>query len=111
MNLPHTVTAGDAFSIPTTGSGKATLYIIGPGQALRANVQMGELASFPPGVLYSAGHYLAILAGTSFTDTGEFDVKPATRPETLGFLAKPSRLPVGVHNGISGAVSRLRYLP
>jgi hypothetical protein len=104
MSLPHTVTAGSAFSIPTTGSGKGILYIVGPGQALRRDVQMGESASFAAGVLYNAGHYLAILVGTSSTDTGEFDVAPATRPETLGFLAKPSRLPVGLHNGISGAV-------
>jgi hypothetical protein len=104
MNLPRTVTAGDAFSIATTGSGKAVLYIVGPGQALRRDVQIGEPASFPSGALYSAGHYLAMLIGASSTETGEFDVTPATSPETLGFLAKPSRLPVGLHNGISGAV-------
>jgi hypothetical protein len=104
MSLPRTVTAGAAFSIPTTGSGKATLYIVGPGQALRRDVQMGEAATFPVGELYNAGHYLAILVGASSTDTDEFDVIPVARPETLGFLAKPSRLPVGLHNGISGAV-------
>ena len=104
MSLPQTVTAGAAFSIPTTGNGKAALYIVGPGQALRRDLQMGEAASFPTGVLYNAGHYLAILAGPTSTETGEFDVTPAAQPETLGFLAKPSRLPVGLHNGISGAV-------
>lgn len=104
MTLPTSITAGNAFSIPTAGSGKAVLYIVGPGQALRRDIQLGEPALFPAGDLYSAGHYLAILVAGSSTDTGQFDVAPATQPETLGFLAKPSRLPVGLHNGISGTV-------
>jgi hypothetical protein len=104
MGLPQRVTAGSAFSIPTTGSGKAVLFIAGPGQALRRDVQLGEAASFPAGVLYNAGRYIAVLVAGSSTDTGEFEVAPAAQPETLSFLAKPSRLPVGLHNGISGAV-------
>jgi hypothetical protein len=104
LTLPPSLVAGSAFSMPTSGSGKAVLYIVGPGQALRSDVQLGEAASFPAGELYNAGHYVVILAGATSTATGEFDVVPALQPETLGFLAKPSRLPVGLHNGISGAV-------
>ena len=104
MTLPETITAGSAFSIATSGSGKAVLYIVGPGQALRRDLMKGEPASFPEGALYSAGHYVAILAGETSTDTGEFDVVATPRAETLGFLAQPSRLPVGIHNGISGTV-------
>ncbi len=104
LSVPRSVTAGNAFSIPTNGSGKGSLYIVGPGQALKRDVQMGEAASFSAGDLYSAGHYLAILVGASSTESGEFDVVPAAQPATLSFLAKPSRLPVGLHNGISGAV-------
>jgi hypothetical protein len=37
-------------------------------------------------------------------ETESFDVIPANKPATLSFLAKPSRLPVGLHNGITGAV-------
>jgi hypothetical protein len=103
MNLPQSITAGSAFSIPITGSGRGLLYIVGPGQALRRDVQLGEDASFPTGLLHSAGHYLAILVEGSSTETGEFDVKPAATPETLSFLAKPSRLPVGLHGGVTGA--------
>ena len=102
--LPQTVLAGSEVSIPTVGNGSAVLYVVGPGQALKTNVQMGEAASFPAGVLYNAGHYLAILVNGSSSETGEFDVVPSSRPDSLGFLAKPSRLPVGVHNGISGAI-------
>lgn len=101
MSLPQSIPAGSAFSIPTTGSGPAVLTIIGPGQVLQRNVQLGQAASFPAGVLYNAGRYLVILAGPT-TSTGQLDVVPAAQPETLSFLAKPSRLPVGLHNGISG---------
>jgi hypothetical protein len=104
MTLPHTVNAGSAFSIPTAGTGNAVLYIVGPGQALRREVHLGEATSFAQGVLYGAGHYVAILARGTTSEAGEFDVVPASEPATLGFLAKPSRLPVGLHNGISGAL-------
>jgi hypothetical protein len=104
MTLPESVIAGSAFSIPTSGSGKATLYIVGPGQALRRDLMKGESASFPAGTLYNAGHYVAILTGETSTDTGEFDVAPAPRAEALGFLAQPSRLPVDTPKGISGTI-------
>ena len=104
MTVPKSVAAGSSFSIPTNGSGKASLLLVGPGQTVQRDVQMGEPASFPAGVLYGAGHYLAVLVGPSSTETEEFDVTPAARPEILGFLAKPSRIAVGMHNGISGAV-------
>ena len=103
MNVPKQIEAGNAFSIPTTGSGKATLYIVGFGQVLRQEVQLGETASFASGVLHNAGHYLVVLAGESATDNGTLDVIPASRVANLSFLAKPSRLPVSLHNGISGA--------
>lgn len=103
LSLPPTFVAGSAFSLPTTGSGKAVFYIVGPGQALRRDVDLGEPASFPAGTLYNAGHYVAILASAGSTETGQFDVVPAAQPEKISFLAKPSRLPVGLHNGISGA--------
>jgi hypothetical protein len=103
MSLPPSVIAGSAFTIPTTGSGKASIYIIGPAQALRRDVQLGQAASFDAGDLYNTGRYLAILVAGSSTTSRVFDVVPTAQPEALGFLAKPSRLPVGLHNGISGA--------
>jgi hypothetical protein len=104
MVLPKQVAAGDAFSVPTSGNGKAVLYIVGFGQVLRQDVQLGEAASIAPGVLHNAGHYLAVLVGASATDNGAFDVLPAKQVGRVSFLAKPSRLPVGLHDGISGAV-------
>lgn len=104
LNLPKTVAAGDAFSIHSTGSGQATLFIIGPDQVLKRTVQLGETTYFTAGALYNAGHYLALLATASSTDSGVFDVVSQSKPADLSFLAKPSRLQVGLHGGITGAV-------
>lgn len=102
ITVPQSITAGTAFSIPTTGSGNGTLYIVGPAQVLRRSVQMGVPLAFAAGDLYNAGHYLAVLVNGTTAETHEFDVVPASQPKTLSFLARPSRISVGLHDGISG---------
>src|SRR6202167_6089196 len=87
LRLPKTVEAGSAFSIQSTGSGKAVLYIVGPGQVLKRNVQLGEPEVFAPGDLHNQGHYLAVLVSGSSTENGAFDVTAAQQPSTLSFLA------------------------
>jgi hypothetical protein len=67
-------------------------------------VQLGETTFFAPGDLHNAGRYLAVLVGGSSTENGAFDVTAAHQPMVLSFLAKPSRLPVDLHDGISGVV-------
>jgi hypothetical protein len=104
LRLPKTVEAGSAFSIQSSGSGTAFLYIVGPAQALRRKVQLGETTFFAPGDLHNAGRYLAVLVGGSSTENGAFEVTAAHQPRVLSFLAKPSRLPVDLHDGISGVV-------
>jgi hypothetical protein len=104
MSLPATVTAGSAFSIPTTGSGAGVLYIVGPDEAIRRNVQLGSPVEFAVGDLSNAGHYVAALVAGGTADSGQFDVVPAAKPETLSFLAVPSRVPVALHGGINGTV-------
>jgi hypothetical protein len=104
LQLPKTVEAGAAFSISSTGSGDATLYIVGLGQVLRREVKLGETTSFAPGDLHNAGHYLVLLVAGASTENGAFDVTAVRQPSALSFLAKPSRVPVDLHNGISGVV-------
>jgi hypothetical protein len=101
LELPRSIEAGSVLSIPTAGSGSALFYIVGPAQALRRDVQLGEKIVIASGELHNAGHYSAFLMGPSSTQTAEFDVT-AQQPSSLSFLAKPSRLPVDVHEGISG---------
>lgn len=102
LQLPKTVEAGSAFMIQTSGSGKAVLYIVGPAQVLRRDVQLGETTWFAAGELHNAGHYVVVLVGGSSTENGAFDVTAAHQPTALSFIAKPSRLPVDLHDGISG---------
>jgi len=102
LQLPKAVEAGSAFTIQTSGSGQAVLYIVGPAQVLRRDVQLGETTSFAAGELHNAGHYVVVLVGGSSTETGAFDVTAVHQPTALSFIAKPSRLPVDLHDGISG---------
>ncbi len=104
MVLPGAIEAGAAFSIQTSGSGNATLYIVGPAQVLKRDVRLGEPAYFSAGSLYNAGHYLVVLARDTSTESDSFDVVPDGKPAEMTFLAKPSRLQVGLHDGITGAV-------
>jgi hypothetical protein len=104
FSAPRSIQAGDAFTIQTSGSGKGALFIVGPGQVLKRDIQVGDAASFAAGSLYNAGRYTVVLRMESSTESDSFDVLPASKPAELSFLAKPSRLPVGLHDGITGAV-------
>ncbi len=110
INLPKSIEAGSVFSVRCSGSGEGTVYIVGPGQVLRRDVQLGSTTSFPAGSLTHAGRYLAILSASgSSSDAGSnpvssFDVVPASEPAKISFLARPSRLPVDIHDAITGAV-------
>jgi hypothetical protein len=104
LNVPRSIEAGSAFSIQNAGSGEATLYIVGPAQVLKRTVQLGTSTYFPVGSICNAGHYVVIVAQAGGTTTRSLDVTPVSAPSSLSFFAKPSRLPVGLHGGITGAV-------
>ena len=101
LQFPKAVEAGSAFSVPTSGSGKATLYIVGPSQVLQRTLELGQEIAFERGDLSNAGHYTAFLVGPS-VEAVDFDVVPASQPASISFLAKPSRLAVNLPHGISG---------
>jgi hypothetical protein len=102
LQIPKTVPAGAAMSIPTTGSGDAVFYIAGPGQVLKRAVHLGDTISLEEGEIHNAGHYTALLVSGSSTQAGQFDVVAAMLPASVSFLAKPARLPVNLTDGISG---------
>lgn len=102
LTAPKTVEAGSPFSIESSGSGQATLYIVGMGGVVTRDVQLGSPISIPEGAVFNAGHYIAYLS-TAPSDVASFDVVPA-KVADISFLARPSRLPVGRRNGITGAV-------
>ena len=104
LGIPASVTAGESFAIQNPSGGNATVYIVGPSQVVRRDVQGNGVTSLPAGSLFKAGHYMAILVHGSLIETQSFDVVPAAQPANLSFLARPSRLSVNLHNGITGAV-------
>lgn len=102
LTVPKTLEAGSGFSIQCAGSGAGTLYIVGPGQVIKRSVQLGQPVYFAEGSLYNAGHYVVALTSTVASETSSLDVLPKNNPEDLTFIAKPSRLPVSLHDGITG---------
>lgn len=103
LTVPKSIQAGAAFSIQSSGSGKGTLYIVGPGQFIKQDVQLGGTIEVATGALYNAGHYSVWVASDSSTQAGSIDVTPAQKVSDLTFIAKPSRLPVALHNAITGS--------
>jgi hypothetical protein len=104
LNLPTSVKVGSSFSIPTSGAGTASLYIVSPEGAFRRNVRLGMSVEFNNEDIANAGHYSAFLVSGTTTQSAQFDAVSSPQPATLSFLAKPSRLPVDISGGLSGVV-------
>jgi hypothetical protein len=100
--LPRSIQAGAAFQFDCPGTGNGTLYIAGPGQAIKRDVQLGQTISFAAGSLYNAGEYVVVLTSSTSSRTGTIEVIPAIKPSEITFIAKPSRLPVAQHDAITG---------
>lgn len=99
IKVPDHVTAGDGLTIQTQGSGDATLYLFGPNGAVKHTVKLGGEVQIKADELLDAGEYTIVLNGES----AKFRVAP-NKTARLSFLARPSRLPVAVTNGIGGVV-------
>jgi len=100
LRVPASVTAGDEAAISTTGSGKATLYLLGPGVARKTDVNLGEEIHLQAQDLRNAGEYLALVCSDT-CHSGTFYVT-ASKPASLAFLVHPSRVPVGRGDALSG---------
>jgi hypothetical protein len=92
--------AGSSFSVFTAGSGKATLYLVGPSRSAVQEVQLGQDVPVTADETATAGRYLAIVCSQECRSAA-FDVIPA-KAASLSFLAHPSRVPVHAENAISG---------
>lgn len=101
LSLPTDATAGQSASISTTGSGSATVYIFGPGTAIKRKVELGQPVPIEGDQLKQAGRYMVILEGSE-SASGSFFVAPA-KLETVAFLARPSRVPAAKKDVITGS--------
>ncbi len=98
LNVPATVIAGNGLAIPTSGSGEGTLYVVGPGTAIKRKVQLGQDVQLSGDDLKNAGRYAVFLEGG---DRATFFVT-AGAVNTIAFLARPSRVPAATPNVIAG---------
>ncbi len=101
LSLPTDAVAGQSISIPTRGSGSATLYLFGPGTALKQKVELGQSVQIEGDQLRQSGRYTVIIEGGENT-TGGFFVAPA-KLENVAFLARPSRVPAARKGAITGS--------
>lgn len=102
LHLPKRIEAGSAFSVLCEGTGKGTLYIVGPSEFIKREIQLGEATSFPAGALFNAGRYSVWLDSAGSSAAGSIDVVPVSKASDLTFIAKPSRLQVALRDGITG---------
>ena len=42
LKVPSTVVAGNPITVTTSGNGEATLYVFGPGTAIKRKIQLGQ---------------------------------------------------------------------
>jgi hypothetical protein len=100
VRVPDSVSAGDEATISASGSGKATLYLVGPGVARKNEISLGEDVHLLSRDLQNAGQYLVLVCSDTCR-RGSFYVA-ASKPSSLTFLVHPSRVPVGQGDAVSG---------
>lgn len=100
LRVPSSAVAGEDANISTTGSGKATFYLAGPGVAQKSDIALGEAVHLAGRELQHAGNYTAILC--SDTCHGADFFVAAAKPASIVFLVHPSRVPVAQGDAVSG---------
>ena len=100
LRAPQQVAAGTAFSIASSGSGEATLYVIGPSEVIKRKIQLGSDIQVQPEEVERAGAYTALVCASECSAT-RFYVHAAEGMRRLSFLVHPSRVPVKSPNAIS----------
>jgi hypothetical protein len=100
LHPPAQVTAGTSFTIGSSGSGQATLYLIGPAQLSKNQVRLGGEIAIPAQEVKQAGRYTAIVCDGEDCSSAHFVVKAAPAAQ-LSLLVHPSRVRVAEPNAIS----------
>lgn len=100
LRVPTSVSAGEETTISTTGSGKATFYLVGPGVTNKNEVSLGGKIHLPSQDLRNAGDYLAMVCAETCRSSSFYVT--AGPPADLTFLVHPSRVPAGMGDAVSG---------
>ena len=100
LHVPQSVAAGREAEVSTTGSGKATFYLVGPGVSSRRDINLGQEIHLASTDLHYTGRYLAILCAAE-CQSSEFTVVTG-QAASVAFLVHPSRVPIRQADAISG---------
>jgi hypothetical protein len=100
LQVPAQVTAGTAFTIPASGSGNGTFYLVGPGSVVKRTLTLGAGIKVAANEVRSAGRYVAIACNGDGCSSSSFYVVAAD-PAKISFLLHPSRVPVTAVNAIN----------
>lgn len=101
IRLSDKAVAGHDIVVGTSGSGDATLYVVGPGTAIKRQVKLGDDVQLKGEELRNAGYYQIAIKGGDADISKDLYVAPAAA-EKINFLARPSRVPVGQPKVIAG---------
>jgi hypothetical protein len=101
VHVPKQVTAGNAVTVSTNGSGEGTLIVAGPGSVWKGKVALGSEAIVNGSQTKFAGRYVVALEAKDGNASAEFFVV-AANPASIAFQAQPSRVPVARPQVISG---------
>jgi hypothetical protein len=100
IHVPASVVAGNEAAISTSGSGKATLYLSGPGISRKTDIDLGHEINVQSQDLKNAGVYFVIVCSDTCR-SASFYVS-AANPAAMTFLVHPSRVPVKQDDAVSG---------
>lgn len=100
IHVPASVVAGNEAAISTSGSGKATLYLSGPGISRKTDIDLGHEINIQSQDLKNAGVYFVIVCSDTCR-SASFYVS-AANPAAMTFLVHPSRVPVKQDDAVSG---------
>jgi hypothetical protein len=100
IHVPASVIAGADATISTTGSGNATLYLLGPGLSRKSEVSLGSDIQLPSQELRNAGNYVVVLCSGACRSANFYVT--AAPAATLAFLVHPSRVAVSQGDAVSG---------
>jgi hypothetical protein len=103
VTVPENAIAGSKLSLATSGSGDASMVLVGPGHIVSKNIHLGQPIELGPDDLADAGRYLVVLRNAEGETSKSFYVT-AAKPARLSFIAHPSRAPVAQKDSLTGAV-------
>lgn len=102
LALPASIKAGTELRFKADVSGEATLFLTGPGTAIKRSLKAGEEVSIGEEYLRHAGRYLVVVKDGATMSAKSFFVEPGEVSE-ISFIARPSRVPVSTPDAIRGA--------